>query len=244
MILASGLLFACLFSLPARGSDSPDSAALRRVTEILRDNKSKTAQELAEQLVALGAGDVPALFEIYRSGTGGLAKPATDARVLALNEVQQAATLLALKRMTLPWHSLFEAMAPVERERAARWAAVHVIGEIGEAADVHLLLDLARPQPARPGAPAPADQVAGEDPSVIGDADAAEFEADVEHIIGRDAASLAQLEQQFFSTDAQLQPLLVQAISNAHSLAAVALLSHLLGVQKELDLTLVTGIAK
>jgi hypothetical protein len=178
------------------------------------------------------------LFEVY--GSAGL-----DARQPALGEVQKNAVLGALKRMPQPWHNLFQELSQQPGEARARQAAASVIGEIGVAADVHLLLELSKPASAGAspaGGATPTPQALVVDTSLVSDAAASDFEACVGKLLERDRGTFTQVESHFFAADVQLQPLIVHALAEKGSLAAVEVLSHLLGKDKDLDLCLISAI--
>ena len=214
--------------MSARGVESPSGDSLKRVATILREGKERTTDDLVERLLARGAVDVPAIFETLRLGSLDAAQPEAGAHEVSLSELQQRALLDALKRMPQSWRALFQEFSHSESARPERAAALRVIGEIGAASDVSLMLDLART------APALADSGESVDP---------QFQSSVEKLLGRDVHAFGQFETLFFAADAPLRPLLVQAISNAGTLAAVEVLAHLLGKDGELDVILMTGIS-
>jgi hypothetical protein len=216
-----------------------DSISRRRLDEALTSAPKATLEVLTEAVARLGQSFVPTIFEtLLADRLSGERSVAGISPMLA--EQERQALFDALKRMPVASRACLQQQCESNPPLEVRVKAIEVLGRIGDAMDLRLLLDFVRPKVsvAAPQASSEAliDELSFDLAFVLRDS--------LERILDRDARGYVQLEAQFAKVPASLRPLLVQAISSRESLAGLSVLARLLGDHAELDASLLTGISR
>ncbi len=239
-IFAGATSVASAVRLPgAIAASEAQAEAIRNVVAVLRPARPAAAELMASRLAILGAGHIPAIFQIFHRGAAPGPDGSAEAKDVALEPAQERALLLAMKRMGPAVNRYFRELSRLSGDREVRMSAVRALGEIASSAELRLMLDLTRPKPEEIS---PADSIAVTEE--LSDADADRFRAAIEAMLLRDADALAQVESLLPLAEAEYASPMIHAVANQNSRSALAVLTRHLGSRQELDGLLLTDIGK
>lgn len=225
--LATLLVTACLVApgLAAQNEHSPVALARRAPDEAalaigaLLTGSAEDGADLPARLAALGSPAIPALFEarVQREIPTRAARNA-PLTWIELGAEESAALQAAL--LLLPERELCAFLRTIGDDERSRWIAIELLGKVGEARDVELLVSMASPDDLR---------------TKLDHGRRDEFQGALEGILARHAEALARVPQVYGHAPDALLPAMVWALGREASAERMRTLALLLGRTDEAD---------